>query len=534
MARRSSTLLLAFLLLFGLLFFAGSPTTSLHHRRAFKSCVLDSDLAKRAQRAKIPTKTDNQTLRHLFGLPNLLDSYEHCYDADTRLAPYGFDPQKQYTDQKAIWAGRDWRREQHECAMKNGLLPGLGTQKRKHFHLPDHDSQRYLTTQPAKKDTRKPTPRTAVIMRTSDNFNWAGDIAAYIRSMIVELSLESGGVYELFILVQVKDLKQHIFLDPEAYDRVLRKHVPEEFRGMAYLWNENLLKAWYPEVPDHSYIHQAYQALQLFAEFIAPDFDFFWQFEMDWRATTPHLKAFERMASWAREQPRLYLNSMNSAWYIPSLQGSWHDLWMLMNETLWTDKRAAEVRAHGKNWGIGEEADLITLAPIVDVRTTDFWLFRGMIHNDPYQIKAKKLPHFAAPVAMTRTSKRLLNAVHTLQQQYGFWMASESTMETMAYHKGFKAVHAQHPVFFNGTETDKMVDWLFNSGGPENLGGGPDSQYNWEGAAHKVLEKLTWWWPREGYDHYPQHVWSDFLKKDACLPPGMFHPFKWDKYKGPK
>lgn len=190
-------------------------------------------------------------LRHLFGLPNLLDSYEHCYDADTRLAPYGFDPQKQYTDQKAIWAGRDWRREQHECAMKNGLLPGLGTQKRKRFHLPDHDSQRYLTTQPAKKDTRKPTPRTAVIMRTSDNFNWAGDITAYIRSMIVELSLESGGVYELFILVQVKDLKQHIFLDPEAYDRVLRKHVPEEFRGMAYLWNENLLKAWYPEVPDH-------------------------------------------------------------------------------------------------------------------------------------------------------------------------------------------------------------------------------------------------------------------------------------------
>lgn len=61
MARRSSTLLLAFLLLFGLLFFAGSPTTSLHHRRAFKSCVLDSDLAKRAQRAKIPTKTDNQS-----------------------------------------------------------------------------------------------------------------------------------------------------------------------------------------------------------------------------------------------------------------------------------------------------------------------------------------------------------------------------------------------------------------------------------------------------------------------------------------
>ncbi|KAL1648340.1 hypothetical protein SLS58_002093 [Diplodia intermedia] len=535
MARRSSTLLLAFLLLAGLYFFAASPARPLLHRRAFKACVLDPELAHRADRAKVPTITKKQSLRHLFGLPNLLDSPDHCYNATTRLAPYGFDPDNRYTDGNSVWLGRDWRKEQHECAASNGLVPGHANQPRERFHLPDRKPKGHLTVQTANNDYRKSTaPRTAVVMRTSESFNWAGDIIAYIRSLVVELALESGGVYELFILVQVKDLKQHIFLDPEAYDRVIRKHVPEEFRGMAYLWNENLLKEWYPEVPNHSYIHQAYQALQLFANNIAPDFDYFWQFEMDWRATTPHLKAFERMASWAKEQPRLYLNNMNSAWYLPSLQGSWNDLWMLMNDTLWNDKRAAEVREHGKKWGVGEEADLITLAPIVDVRTTNFWLFRGMVHNDPLQIKKKKLPHFAAPVAMTRTSKQLLSAVHTLQQQYGFWMASEATMETMAYHHGFKAVHVQHPVFFHGTEEDQMVDWLFNSGGPENLGGGPDSQYNWEGAAHRVLEKLTWWWPREGYDHYSQHVWSDFLKKGTCLPPGMFHPFKWEKFKSPK
>ncbi|GME27931.1 hypothetical protein GTA08_BOTSDO02139 [Neofusicoccum parvum] len=533
MARRSSTVLLAVLCLCLFFFFSASPGQSLHRRRALKTCLLEPELQQRAQRAKVPTHTDNQTLRHLFGLPSLLDSYDHCYNASTRLAPYGFDPHEQKTDGQSIWARRDWKKEQHECAVRNGLLPSQA-EPRKRFHLPDKPPQRYLTTQPAKKDVKKPAPRTAVVMRTSDNFNWAGDVTAYIRSMIVELALESGGQYELFILVQVKDLKQRIFLDPEAYNRVLRKHVPEEFRGMAYLWNENMLKEWYPEVPNHSYIHQAYQALELFAQVVAPDFDYFWQFEMDWRATAPHLQAFERMAAWAREQPRLYLTNMNSAWYIPSLQGSWHDLWMLMNETLWNDKRAAEVREHGKNWGVGEEADLITLAPIVDVRTTDFWLFRGMVHNDPLQIKAKKLPHFAAPVAMTRTSKRLLDAVHKLQQEYGFWMASEATMETMAFHHKFKAVHVQHPVYFNGTENDKMIDWLFNSGGPENLGGGPDSQYNWEGAAHKTLEKLTWWWPREGYDHYPQHVWTDFLRKDACLPPGMFHPFKWEKFSSPK
>ena len=194
---------------------------------------------------------DPSALRHLFGLPDLLDSSSHCYDASTRLAPYGFDPGNKYTDGKSVWIGRDWRKEQHECAASNGLLSGRKDQPRKRFHLPDRESQRYFTVQPSDKETKKSAARTAVVMRTSDNFNWAGDITAYIRSLIIELSLESGGVYELFILVQVKDLKQHIFLDPEAYDRVLRKHVPEEFRGMAYLWNENLLKAWYPEVPNH-------------------------------------------------------------------------------------------------------------------------------------------------------------------------------------------------------------------------------------------------------------------------------------------
>lgn len=194
---------------------------------------------------------DLAALRHLFGLPSLLDNSNHCYNATTRLAPYGFDPTNVYNDENSFWLGRDWSKEQHECAARNGLLPGRATEPRKRFHLPDHESQRYLTVQSPDKDQRKRTARTAVVMRTSENFNWAGDVTAYIRSLIIELSLESGGVYELFILIQVKDLKQHIFMDPKAYDRVLQKHVPEEFRGMAYLWNENLLKAWYPEVPDH-------------------------------------------------------------------------------------------------------------------------------------------------------------------------------------------------------------------------------------------------------------------------------------------
>ncbi|KAK7614399.1 hypothetical protein JOL62DRAFT_302567 [Phyllosticta paracitricarpa] len=533
MARRSSTVL-SVALLFSLIYLLGG----IHAPRSqplpglYPTCISDPQLSLRARYAKTPSHQKNQTVRHLFGLPDLLDDDPtKCYNISTRLRAYGYSIDDYYGAGQGMWRNRDWGQEQSSCAWKNGLLHDVGP--RRTFRLPDPGAAQDEKPLRAKLEIERKS-RTAVVLRTTDTFNWAGDIIAFIRSMIVELSLESGGKYEVFILVQVKNSKDRIFLDPKAYDRVLRKSVPKEFQSITYLWNENLLKAWYPAVPEHSYIHQAYQSLQLFSATIAADFEYFWQFEMDFRSSSPHLQNLERIATWAREQPRLYLQQMNSAWYIPSLMGSWRDLWLLMNETLWDDERAAEVRAHGHKWGVGEEADLITLAPIVDVRNTNFWLFRGMVHNDPYHTKQKKLPHFAAPVAMTRTSKRLLHEVHVLQQQYGFWMASEATMETIAFRKGFKAVHAKHPLYYNGTEDDSMLDWLFNSGGPQNLGGGADSVYNWEGAPHKVLEKLSWWWPREGYHHYAQLLWSDFLKLDTCVPPGLFHPFKWDMYISPE
>ncbi|KAK8185356.1 hypothetical protein HDK77DRAFT_310127 [Phyllosticta capitalensis] len=527
MARRS-TAALSVALLFSLIYLLGGLRAPRSHPfpGLYPSCISDPQLSLRAHYAKTPSHQKNTTIRHLFGLRDLLDDDStKCYNVSNRLRAYG------YHDDDLWWSTKDWGQAQTTCARKNGLLHDI--RYRKPFHLPDPVASQVEQPLRSKLEIERKN-RTAVVLRTTDAFNWAGDIKAFIRSMIVELSLESGGIYELFILVQVKNSKDPIFLDPKAYDRVLRKSVPKEFQSITYLWNENLLKAWYPAVPEHSYIHQAYQSLQLFSETVAADFEYFWQFEMDFRTSSPHLQNLERIAMWAREQPRLYLQQMNSAWYIPSLMGSWGDLWQLFNETLWDDDRAAEVQAHGTKWGVGEEADLITLAPIVDVRSTNFWLFRGMVHNDPFKIKEKKLPHFAAPVAMTRTSKRLLHEVHVLQQRYGFWMATEATMETIAFRKGLKAVHAKHPLYYNGTENDSMLDWLFNSGGPQNLGGGADSVYNWEGAPHKVLEKLSWFWPRVGYTHYAQLLWSDFLRQNTCVPAGLFHPFKWDMYVSPE
>ena len=69
-------------------------------------------------------------------------------------------------------------------------------------------------------------------------------------------------------------------------------------------------------------------------------------------------------------------------------------------------------------------------------------------------------------------------------------MATEATMETIAFRKGLKAVHAKHPLYYNGTENDSMLDWLFNSGGPQNLGGGADSVYNWVNT-EPLLSPLT-------------------------------------------
>ena len=79
---------------------------------------------------------------------------------------------------------------------------------------------------------------------------WTEDHRQYLRALIMELSLHSGGEYEVFLLVHVKDDELPIFSDPATVE-ALRNAIPEEFRNMALFFNTKMLEAWYPKIEEH-------------------------------------------------------------------------------------------------------------------------------------------------------------------------------------------------------------------------------------------------------------------------------------------
>ena len=92
--------------------------------------------------------------------------------------------------------------------------------------------------------------RSAVIFRAYDGFKYTSDMLRVMRSVITELSLGSGGEYEVFLLVQVKDITLPIFENQTIYDQVLQESVPREFWNMTILWNTALWGQLYPRVPE--------------------------------------------------------------------------------------------------------------------------------------------------------------------------------------------------------------------------------------------------------------------------------------------
>lgn len=69
----------------------------------------------------------------------------------------------------------------------------------------------------------------------------------------MELSLHTGGEYELFLLVDVKDPILPISQDIDIR-RVMETYIPAEFHDMTILFNEETLKSWYPKIDEHRYV----------------------------------------------------------------------------------------------------------------------------------------------------------------------------------------------------------------------------------------------------------------------------------------
>lgn len=131
------------------------------------------------------------------------------------------------------------------------------------------------------------------------------------------------------------------------------------------------------------------------------------------------------------------------------------------------------MEADNYTWGVGDDADLITLLPFFNPEGTG-WAPAEKIWNYP---QGPKTPRRAFINTLIRMSKTLLKAMdHENNNSHS--MASEMWPATVALHHGLKAVHVPQPIYLDRKWPPIYVDHVFNAGPPDNPSGGNDSVYN--------------------------------------------------------
>lgn len=430
-------------------------------------------------------------------------------------------------------------------------------------------------------------PRTAVVIRTWHDFQYTPEDIMYLRSLISELSLLSGGEYVVHFLIHVKDENLQIWSDDETYDRVLSNSLPEEFHGMGTLWTERQMALMYPgleetwarDLPVHGVYRSTFMCMQYFAH-QHPEYDYFWNWEMDVRYTGHWYHLFDKVADWAKQQPRKGLWERNSRFYVPSVHGSWEEFkqmvrWHTQSGTnspnnmwspvkpgqdqhggiqqpqgdkfIWGPERpdeqdVFEVEGEGippttmekddYQWGVGEDADLIVFNPLYDPEGTT-WLLREDVTG--YHKKNGFPPRRAAIITASRLSRKLLNTMHRETSLQRHSMFSEMWPATTALHHGFKAVYVPHSVYVDRRWPPRYLELVFNAGRNGASGGARTSIF---GEREHNFRGTTWFYSAG----FSPNIWRRWLgyKVDndggeqeelagegrMCLPPMLLHPIK--------
>jgi hypothetical protein len=453
-----------------------------------------------------------------------------CFERETRLGRYGFKEENSTgsVGKRADWDFVNWGFLQQECALRNsdryGQIQGdpragnlsfggnsnfstvhsRGGKSRRLETIPVEDSQH--TGRESSPTVPKAKPRTAIIVRTHSDQNWTENDKQNIRALITELSLGSGGEYQVYLSVQVKDETLPIWTDTNTYNEAVQNFVPNEFWNMTVLWNDAKMKEMYPLIlPEVNNVHQSqWLSVQKFAQDY-PHFDFYWNWELDTRYTGHYYDLLERLDAFAEAQPRKYLWERNERYYIPAYHGP-YDQFRKMAEpetdkkTVWGPPPNPYIRPVGPTrpnvdpkedkytWGVGEAADYISLAPLFNPILTkwvgkhDIWGFLG----------PQNTPRRAAIGTQSRCSKLLLDTMHK-ENLKGNHASSEMTPQTVALLHGLKAVYAPIPMFFDRAWGGSMLAKYFNPGPRGESGGTPQSPFSW---GNEIRFNGTTWYYR--------------------------------------
>lgn len=402
-----------------------------------------------------------------------------------------------------------------------------------------------------------------MILRAWTGFVWTPQAIMNMRALVSELNLKSGGEYEVFLLLHVKDESLPIWTSDAVYRQVLEENIPREFWDLTILWNVPLMSLYYPGPfennianmnggPIHGVYRSAHFAMQWFSQ-NHPEFDYVWNWEMDMRYSGHYYELLTQVSSWAKKQPRKGLWERSAKYWIPRLHGSYANFTKTVRDEIlntgalpiWGPVRFP-IEGHlpesqddlppsswfedTYSWGVGEEADLITFNPLFDPTITD-WVFRDDITG--WLLDLPPPPRRIAIITASRLSKRLLATMHDEVYKLKHSAFAEMFPPTIAFHHGFKAAYAPHPVYF---DRNVPLDWLdatfnfpksaadsvFGSRGEANHGG---SSFYYNADFSGALWR-RWLGQRERDEGGARQEMEGTGR--MCLRGTLFHPIKYE------
>ncbi|KAH0498927.1 hypothetical protein TgHK011_006153 [Trichoderma gracile] len=419
-----------------------------------------------------------------------------CFDRFGRYGPYGFG-------YKLVDGGSDidWGDVQERCATAN-----------KHrFAEPDPDTES-LNFDDGKKG------RIAVVIRLYTGFQWTQLAVLNFRAMITELSLRSGGEYNVHFLLHVKDNDTPIWSDDVTVQMLLDSNVPPEFHGLVTLWSEAQMELFYPgkfEDPIskppinnpaargvHGVFRSAHLPLQVFA-LQHPEYEHFWNWELDMRYLGNWYELFDRLGHWADQQPRKLLWERNERYYVPAHHGTWENFTAAVEQY---------TKDSGKP-GVFGPVEFPERGQLRYEQRGGSAMPASCLANPEDPECGVAPPRRCAIITASRLSRRLLMAMHEQVWRNHHTMFSEMFPASVAFHHGFKAVYAPHPVFLDRAwePQGSAVDKVFNGGRDHSTSavGSPfdlRNEHNFKGA--------TWYFNSE-FAGLLWRRWLGFAQLDA-------------------
>ncbi|KJR82189.1 uncharacterized protein SPSK_03031 [Sporothrix schenckii 1099-18] len=305
----------------------------------------------------------------LLGSHSLLGLREDvCFDRFGRYGPYGLGYKKEEggtglaldteseganqiwsasTSGKIDYSTVDWASAQRRCFAANeerfvpsGIEGARSTEYSPsgNLDMTNNVGERNASSETTSSNTLglKKIERTAVVMRCYAGFKWSVHSILNLRALVSELSLRSGGEYDVHILLHARDENIPVWADAEVAEEFIADNIPREFRGLVSLWSEGQMRLLYPGMrgqptfdnPANADIHGVYRSPHLPLQHFAqqhPEYAHYWNWEMDMRFLGSYYEFFDRLGSWAEKQPRRRLWERSAKYYIPALHGSWEN-----------------------------------------------------------------------------------------------------------------------------------------------------------------------------------------------------------------